>query len=277
MNLLLTSLLISSVVFSKKVIFGEYKLLKKNMKKAIYIFSLVLLFSSCTNTDDNKIEPIIESDTILVKKIVYNIEEEAITRNYNYNKNRLLNVTDVEGNEVETYVYENDLLTRVNYLKDDGYVTLEHDLNNNSINITEVFDDFTSNLKITYNNNGSIRIEAYSNNVLIDNGEIIVDDNGNITKESYSSGLIYEYTYDTKNNAFKNMEMVEIFHLLEILTEYGDGWSGNLNNITNWTETYEEEEYNDSWTYQYNELDYPISAIYFYDGIEESSLEYFYE
>jgi len=250
------------------------------MKKAIYIFSLVLLFSSCTNTDDNKIEPIIESDTILVKKIVYNIEEEAITRNYNYNKNRLLNVTDVEGNEVETYAYENDLLIRVNYLKDDGYVTLEHDLSNNSINITEVFDDFTSNLKITYNNNGSITIEAYSNNVLIDNGEIIVDNNGNITKESYSSGLIYEYTYDTKNNAFKNMEMVEIFHLLEILTEYGDGWNGNLNNITSWTETYEEEEeeeYNDSWTYQYNELDYPISAIYFYDGIEESSLEYFYE
>lgn len=252
------------------------------MKKAICLLGLILVFTSCSSDDTPQEE--LPNDNILVKRMITTYEDgEELTDNYSYDGNRLLNIKDGDSEIVQEFTYENNLLTRIDYYyyDDIAYTTLSYDTTNNSIEITDVYDPSFpgEKYKIIYNPDNTITVENYTNNILESTDLMTLDTNGNIVEYTNDTfDLVNTFTYDTKNNAFKNIEHQEILHLLSSLTENAiTSHSGYQNNLTSWIETHQGTDYSDTWSYSYNESNYPKNSVYYYEGTEDATIQYFYE
>lgn len=264
--------------------------------KQILLFTLCITFFACNTEPVNNPEEEQETtDNTLVKKIIYNKDtaDEYIEIFY-YDGNKLISVDAGDGDK-SVYTYENDNLVKDEYF-DGGIlnasVTLEYNADETLASFIETFfedsglDDRQYKHVVTYNNDGTITNEIYGNydntGFELDYIETIILDGENIAEISDEDGFKTSIEYDDKNNAFKNINAIEILNILSE-NEFGALIYGNTKNIISYLESDSStsDNYNDSYEYTYNEKNYPISSIYtskYGDDIENiETIEYFYE
>jgi YD repeat-containing protein len=196
------------------------------MKKIALVFSAVaLILTSCSSSDDSPTQ----SGDFLPKTITDNSPlDGTLTSHYVYNGNKLVTVTDSDG-VVEEYTYTGDRITRINYKtgtfieQQDNY---SYDAQGRVTSYQRLdFDDQLGNLEtFTYNANGTVSSSYFigddvtqdtpsgSEVIYFTNGEATMiesfDDNGDLVS-------VYDFTYDTKNNLFKNVTGFAALNIIE--------------------------------------------------------------
>lgn len=183
------------------------------MKKIISLtFVLSLLFFSCSSNEneDNSNSGII----LLRKTIETNSQGVAVTTNFNYNGNKIVNATSNYGVEYKFY-YTGDLITKYEIYDNNSLIhtrLYNYNSQNNLISSIELNHDNNqgTNIVLTYNSNGTITYNMYSGDLITQTslwGTFTATlSNNEITMfKDESSNITYTYTYDSKNNHFKNI------------------------------------------------------------------------
>lgn len=255
----------------------------------ILLGTLTLIFLSCstesTDSEDNKEN----NNNTLIKKIVYDLgtdeEEEGI---FNYiDGNKLVSIDfGIENKSIYSYGDDGKLVKEEVYLEGElaVSVSLEYD-GERLVKMLERWfeptgiDERTLKHLYTYNDNGSITNNIYIGDHIsqteIFYSETIHYNNENIVRIKEIDGATeYNYSYDNKNGAYKNIHAIDILNILSE-NEFGPFILGNKNNITRSLETYENESSEEIYEYTYNENGFPKSAVlkFYTDGVldEEST------
>lgn len=210
------------------------------MKKIIVASLLaIFVFASCSKDEDS-------SEEILVLPI--KIIEEGDISTLNYSGNKLTNVLYTNGKSV--YTYNGDLIIKIDEYDSSGTLggthSFEYNSSNNLIKWNSVekdnSSDWISTSTYVYNADGTITHNSstvHGTNTYSDSN-IITLINGNISK---IRGI--NYSYDGKNNAFKNITGYS--KLLDF-----DERTTNRNNIITTN--------NSTINYQYNTDNYPTKS-----------------
>lgn len=236
------------------------------MKKILCLFgALTFGLTSCSSDEDSSGSP--SSDLVLLKKtITTDSDGEKVTTIYKYDGNKIVSITDSEGEFNRYFTYTGDLITKIEYKLPDGTVDqinrYEYDLNNRLVTFVRVepLDDWGNKEVYTYNTDGTITAQNYNGDsksqtyfdgvttIKFVNGEVseIIPD-GNWTGH-------HKYTYDTKQNPLKN-----VLGFDKLAFEDGGADGVNHNILTD-----KDVEENDLWensTYTYNENGYPVKEV----------------
>jgi len=182
--------------------------------------------------------------------------------------------TSSNGN-YETYTYTGDLITQVkNYNSSDVLAeteTFTYDANNQLITYVRVQLAADTGVKVNfaYNSNGTISTTTYygtasSQPTLSGTGDVVIS-GGEVVMQS-SSGSMHTYTYDTKNNPFKN---VTGFDKIMMIGATG----GVRHNVLTDTDT---AGYVYTTAYTYNGMDFPLTATLSEGSSAISTTEYLY-
>lgn len=232
------------------------------MKKIFYFFAFSTLFlNSCSSGDSDGSSatgPLVK--TLIIDNI--NPGDDDYNLLFTYSGNKLVNIKD-SGEVIDQYIYTGDKLTRVNYPLDGTYVLIEY-IGSQVSKFTEYDPDFDSATKtvVTYSGNTFTRTVYegdLTSQTTLSYTEVCTVENGNITQLTRTSSFgisgTETYTYDTKNNPFKNISNFAVFQILDLDIE------GNTNNVTGMN--YPGNPYTISLTY--NADDYPLTELS-YDG-----------
>jgi hypothetical protein len=245
--------------------------------KKIIVACLALFFAvSCSTTDSPS-----TSQDILVKRTV-STDEDGIeeTLLYFYNGNKVDRIEGPNGLKVE-YTYTGDLITTVRYFVG----TMEFQTETFTYNsqgqmikhlLLALLQDYGAKEEYTYNADGSINYtraigDLVSQTESPSTGKYFIT-NGEITKKEsneFGTTSVVNYTYDTKNNPFKNITGIT---KISFADQTVGGFNHNL--LTEEHPTFPDS--NVSTVYQYNSADYPISAVET-SSFGESSNLFFYE
>lgn len=242
------------------------------MKKLLLLFgALALTLASCSS-DDNS------SDSVLLKKVILTGEGGKTTVNYTYDGNKIVSIVDDTKEINMHYTYTGDLITKLEFRLPDGSVeqtntyTYGTDGKLATFLRVELDDDQLRGHKevYTYNADGTISVKLYSGDdktqTLESDTSIIKFVNGEVSEITSTNSPDHKYTYDSKNNATKNVlgldkiafvdgEGVGVFHNeLSDISE-GETWS--------------------TYTYTYNADGYPQTSVDDTEGLHYTS-EYFY-
>ncbi|MBC7525695.1 MAG: hypothetical protein H7239_14820 [Flavobacterium sp.] len=256
------------------------------MKKNIALFcSLILLLSSCSS--DNNYNPPTDdsSQIVLTKKII----------NKNLNDNSIVNITEFEynGNKISKsisqsnkilYTYNGDLITNIKIYDLNDTLLSEYLYSYQNNNLVEtIYKILTSNVcekrLYTYNANQTVNYIYYQGDLLTQNtlyktGVITIQNEEvvSIIGQDYINSVSRNstFTYDNQNNPSKNI--IGIDKLKVELDRVGGVFKNNISNST----VYNNSQYfNTDFTYVYNLNGYPVTANYFFNGINFKN-EYFY-
>jgi hypothetical protein len=245
--------------------------------KKIIVACLALFFAvSCSTTDSPNV-----SQDLLVKRTISTdgdgVEETLL---YFYNGNKINRIEGPDGLKVE-FTYSGDLISTVRYFVDVmEFQTESYTYNSQGKMIKYVklglLQDYGVKEEYTYNADGTIEYARAIGDLLSQTespstGKLFFT-NGEITKkESYEFGAtsVVNYTYDTKNNPFKNTTGIT---KISFADQTVGGFNHNL--LTEEHPTFPDS--NVSTVYQYNSTDYPISAVET-SSFGESSNLFFYE
>ncbi len=232
------------------------------MKKSIIISIVLLILFSCSSKDISDNSSPDNSNSVLVKKIAFsNMVNPAI---YTYNGNKLVKVLGNDGDAYLIFTYMGDLITKTEWVNLNNvssgeyneYIYKDNKLTQKKAyaeNILQYIYDYV------YNTDGTTqgKVTGYNGNSNISIFKYYYDGVGNMIKSEqfYHNTLssTTNYTYDTKNNPFKN---ITGFRVLAVA-------GSSSNNIVKVKSTYLDsssvlEEIN---SYQYNSQDYPISCL----------------
>lgn len=251
------------------------------MKKILLFLSIVLLSISCSKStvEPDPIEPpspplppVEESNTLPVK-VVLQLEGKTKTYNFSYvsNTKKLEKITTSEE-RVESYEYEGDLITKIEYREGD-YSKYEYE---NNILVREFgYRDSkqVSKLEFGYLTNNAFTIKPYE----YKNGEWILDNSegGNVSAEFDSNGNLLKgeteigdmgktkinVTYDNKNTPIVNILGWSKINILSGVP-LGDNIDfidiiGRRNNPSKVTVTSEGGNMDFTYTYEFNDTDNP--------------------
>jgi hypothetical protein len=256
------------------------------MKKllCLFAFSAVLLTSCSSSTSSST--PLTESDVLVTKTIEHFANDNTtITTNYIYDGKKLIGSNDSDG-YYEEYTYVGDLITSVKSYDDTDALVTEETFAYNSSNllITYVLKDFITDhgRKEQFVHNGSIISytvttgTAQVQDFLSETGTIYYS-NGEVTHidtNVVSIGNTYtrSYTYDSKNNPFKN---ITGYDKLNFINEEAIGVTRNVLTDHFLSAT---EDVTDTSTYTYNSLNFPLtgSDIEGTDATTQINTQYFY-
>lgn len=239
------------------------------MKKVFYTFALLAIsLMSCESSSDD--EPIIpDTSSILPTKvdIVYS-DGETETIEYTYSNNTLIKEESSDGYYTD-YIYENNLLTEINYydgpddeiLESYTYDSQER-VSTITINIIGVGNYEYSQ---TYSADNSVITQSSITYPNTDPSTITISD-GNITNSTEVSYYTSTNTYDNKNGIFKNVELRE--QLVTIDYENSNALNFTLNNLLSETivENSTNQSENYSYTMTYTSFDYPRTVEENEDG-----------
>lgn len=172
---------------------------------------------------------------------------------YSYDGNKLLNITDDESGEFVNYTYNEDNLISAVYPSGGDVAEFEYD-NQGRISVytyTDVDDHSPGQPEVdvanfAYNQDGSV-VQTWQGGVGQSGSPFFFDQNGNIT-----TAMEENYTYDNKNNPFKNILGHSFFVNFWYQTIYSLGAGINNNMITAGNE-------NNIFFYTYDDDDYPIT------------------
>lgn len=241
------------------------------MKKILLILTSVLVFNSCSSSDDSTQS----SSSILPKKAVWN---DGSVFNYFYQGNKLIKINCNDGSSTiftyngnfiskveffnqstlvnkDEFVYTNGVLTQI---KEFNNTTLykKHDINNIDLNTK-------SRITTTYNSSTTTttKYKEYFTNGVLTKQEKLNSNNSIIWTNTF--------TYDNQNFLYKNIIGYE-----HIVSWYD--WGGPINNIKKVTFTQSGNTQNTNYLYQYNSEGYPIKCTISSTGSSTEIVEYTY-
>ncbi|UOK42623.1 MULTISPECIES: hypothetical protein [Flavobacterium] len=215
------------------------------MKKFFCLFSvLVLLISSCSDSDGVSSDSGFNVNGTKLKRTIANLNGAAddFTYDYFYNGNRITRIVSSDGSFFK-YTYTGELITKIEFFKNNvlKYVNfLEYD-DNKLITRKQIRDNTGYKVVYTYNNDGTISISGYTGdsvnqNTPTDLNKKVFFVNGLVSKiETYTiidgnlETLFTNYTYDTANDP------TSLILGYDKLTFYDDGNFQNGHNLTSIT------------------------------------------
>jgi hypothetical protein len=241
------------------------------MKKFLLLFcAMSLALTSCSSDDDS-------SDSVLLKKVVLTGTGGKTTVNYTYDGNKLVSVVDDFKVINLHYTYTGDLITKIDFKLPDGSIEQTNTFSYGSDGklTTFVRVEFDEELKgykevYTYNANGTISVKSYNGDDKTQTNatgtSTITFVNGDVSEITSTNSPDHKYTYDSKNNAAKNVlgldkiafvdgEGTDVFHNELSDTADGEIWS--------------------TYSFTYNSDGYPEKSTDNEEG-ESFTSEYFY-
>jgi len=251
------------------------------MKKLIYLLGFsVAVLTSCSSSDDSSTT---NEDDVLVKRTIrtYASDGAVVTVNHTYNGKKAVRSENSAG-YYETYTYTGDLITQIkNYDQNDVLLqteTFTYNSNNQLITYVraEIQDNIGSKEVYEYNNDGTVSVSSYSGSAtsqttLSDTG-IIAISGGEVVFTQMQMGYRHTYTYDTKNNPFKNITGFDKIMFIE-----GESTGGMQHNILTDTRI-GLDTYVTTSVYTYNVMNFPISVVETEDNDTSSAItiQFFY-
>lgn len=186
------------------------------MKKLLYLFTTSLLvLTSCSKDDNDSSSPV---SSILVKKIIdIDIDGSSSTRNYEYNGNKIVSMT--EDGLLYKYTYTGDYITKIEEFDTEGKVDITTEYSYTNGKLTTSIEKNTGAkyyYKTTYvhNTDGTVSYDNFRGNVETGieqeygaTGKYTLKD-GNMLKlevSYYGDENAYVYEYDNKNHPLKNV------------------------------------------------------------------------
>lgn len=243
------------------------------MKKVFYVFALLTLpLMSCESDSDNDVTPTPSNDdSILPTKLVIEYSDNTSeTVEFTYDGKKLTKETSSDGYYTD-YIYTDDKLTEINYYDSPNPAILETYTYDNQGKITTISTDIvgttsSSLYNVSYNNDSSIITFTHSDSIPGEDPDSLTIQNGNITTYDESGFYISEYTYDSKNAPFKNLESRNI--LVTIDSENNDAIYFTLNNLLTEEilDTSDSSKETSTYTYTYTQDDFPRKITDNYEG-----------
>ncbi|WP_452233106.1 hypothetical protein [Lacinutrix sp. MEBiC02595] len=226
------------------------------------------------------------TDTLFLKEMIWTETDGTTiyTDTFTYEGNNLISILDSDGYE-NTYVYENNLLTRINFYESGtlrDYVLIEYNGSNQLISYTIyiILDNEGWRYDLTYNTDGTITQKRYIGDLTsqtnFQSETLVTMGNDQILLENKANGTETVYTYDTKNGIYKNISNLKTLNLINI--DFSGYIDGGLNNLVSLAGDYNGsavvfEEYE----YTYNSSNYPATSNDYVEGVLDSTREYIYE
>lgn len=227
-----------------------------------------MTLTSCSSDDNGG------SGTILLKKTIETFDDgSTMTSTATYDGTKIKKITTDQGFTLD-FTYTGNLITKMEYkfigvlFQTDIY---SYDANENLTSYVRLEHEDGLGAKEVYvhNPDGTISVTAYSGDLtsqttLDGTGTITFLANGEVDSITTTYSDDHTYTYDNKNNPFKNV------------TGYGKiSWvdteaAGIMHNIT-----LDDTSFDTTTTYTYNGNDFPATATETYDG-EQTTTEFFY-
>lgn len=234
------------------------------MKKLFALVSaFTLLLTSCSSEDDSPSTPS-NTPILLTKTIATDSNGNTTTTEYEYSGTKFIGYTDDEG--YFDFTYTGDLITEVKYYESSTLAQTEtfgYDANGRVITyviVDNIHTDWGNKETYIYNSDGSVSVsyyigDAFSQTTLNKTGTVYFVDNEVSQMVFVQGGSTWtrSYTYDNKNNPFKN---VTGYDKIPFCGEYA---SGIIHNIT------EEDDSNNmddvTASYTYNSNGFPVTSI----------------
>ncbi|WP_055435288.1 hypothetical protein [Lacinutrix algicola] len=146
--------------------------------------------------------------------------------NYNYSQGKLISRTRTNGSLLETYTYENNLITSKDYYNSSSGVitsTLYYEYNNNLV--SKSYSDISVPLIYTYSGN-------------------------NLSSTGTEFGTSFTYEYDTKQNPYTTI-YTEEYKKIQLIGSNNEVLVNSINSSTN---------YQENTIYIYNSIGYPTMS-----------------
>ena len=257
------------------------------MKKLLFLMSVsILFFTSCIPNPTEDPDPYVPPTTALLRKKVETYTRPAgdsiVTFNFTYNSSKLVSIIDDTADSDLYATYTEDLITK-----------LEYKFANGTVDQTETFDyDDTHRLSTyvriepatnigdketyVYNANGTISVTHFIGNATtqtqLNNTSVITFTNGEVSNVTQSDGSIYSYTYDTKNNPYKN---ITGYSKIAFAGGVADGIA---HNVVSESDTFAGSTTTYATVFTYNSSDYPTTSLQDEDAVPASTYltTYFY-
>lgn len=245
--------------------------------KKIFALAATALFimTSCSSDDAQPTNP--GTNNALLKKTVETFEDgSTFTTNYNYNGNKIVSVTDSEGNIVN-FTYTGDLITEVKYYE--GQTLFQRDVleydNNGKLTTSTMYlltQNSASKGVYTHNSNGTITINNFYGDLESQTEpsgvDVLTVVNNNIT--NMTGGLTASWTFTNTIDPLSN------------ITGYM-GWmlangEGGVNNLASYNYQFSEGPAEiGTITYTYNSNNYPATSIDTNTEGDVITTQFFYE
>lgn len=242
------------------------------MKKLLLLFgALALSLTSCSSDDSPSDES--TTDGVLLKKIITTTSEGKVTTIYTYDGNKIVSDVDDSGESNAYYTYTGDLITKIEYKLPNGTVEQINTYAYTDGKLTTFVRidpgmDWGNKELYTYNADGTVTSKQYigdSKTQTSLNATVIIKfANGEVVDMINDFNDSHSYTYDTKNNPFKNV-------LGWNKINFTDGEANDV--LHNMLTDKAEGELWYSYTYTYNADGYPTKSV---ESVEEETVEYFY-
>ncbi|MCF6132975.1 hypothetical protein [Flavobacterium wongokense] len=230
-------------------------------KKIICLIGFVaMLVTSCSSSDDNST---INENDVLVKRSIrtYANGGSVTTVDHTYNGRKAVKSIDSNGN-YELYTYTGDLITQVrNYNSSDVLVDTEtFTYNSDTKLVSYVRANVAANTGVkqtyVYNLDDTVTTATFSGDAtsqvtLTGTGTIAIS-GGEVVMQTSSGGAMHTYTYDTKNNPFKNITGFD-----KIMVIGGVATGGVQHNILTDNDS---SGYVYNFAYIYNTANYPMTV-----------------
>ncbi|OIQ21121.1 MAG: hypothetical protein BM557_05045 [Flavobacterium sp. MedPE-SWcel] len=228
--------------------------------------------TSCSDDDSTTTDPV--NNDVFVTKVVDNEAGEILTFNYTYEGNKIIKNTFNDGS-YEDYSYNSDnKVTGISYYNEGGTLSEQTNFLYTSGQLTSIVSldqDIGIGAKktFTHNTDGTIDYEEYTGDLntqtVLQATGVITITNGNLTEDvSYDGGVVSEattetwtYTFDNKNNPFKN---IASFNEIMLYENEETGYV-NTNNVTSLSIDYGTETDNYTVVNTYNSQDYPTVSV----------------
>ena len=233
------------------------------MKKIITLLSVFSLFvSSCSNDDTSAVETPIDSNTILLKKMIVSDGSEVITTTITYDGKKIIKSQSDNG-ENSLFTYSGDNITKIEYFSAPNILdyteNYSYDSTGRLIQFTDIDGSVGTKETYVYNANGTVSLTIFSGNNVTQNTTVatgtITLQNGEVISrtEIYSFGQnTFTCNYDTKNAPFKNA-----IGFGKTCLKDDEGFFGANHNRTNDNFTSLGSPISNNYTFTYNSYNFP--------------------
>jgi len=257
------------------------------MKKILHLFGILtlVLISSCSK-DDNTESETSDTNSVLLKKVVSKYGTNELTSVFTYNGNKLTTVNYSDGDSY-SFTYTGDLITKIEYFEKN--VLSEKDLytydsQGNLVTEIRIEGSYGHRTEYIRNSDGTISYNGYYGDVTsqktfstkgklyFSNGEIIKNESSDTAGSSTYEDVV-TYSYDTKNNPYKNITGFDKIAISESFNDlFDDLESGITHNLLKeeWT-SFNKLEDTTTCTYIYDSNGFPKTSI-----VDGTSFQYFY-
>lgn len=254
--------------------------------KQLSLIIILAFFTFSCSSDDTPSDPPQNNSLLLKQRVTsYPDDNETMTENFVYDGNVLTSIVNSDGERVD-YLYENNLLTRINHVASNGtieqYVVIGGYDQNTRLSSYTVYLQLNQAFKfeLLYNSNGTITEKQYSGDhnsqTTLVRETMITMNNGHLAQEISNDGINYSFEYDTKNGIFKNITHIETLNLIN--DDFSGHIDSNLNNLVKINDTQNgNTTVSEEFQYTYNSSDYPETATFYLEGTLEKTIQYIYE